>query len=190
VSRLLETIFDSGLTNAIRPPPLDEQVIAFPRHTGTERYLHRNDPFLTSEVAATLIKLAGAIGCLLSGTIAFYSLLRLRNLKRFEYYYREIWQIEMNSRGLEKDSNAPTDATSLRAHLEERLTTLKCQALQDFAAGGMKGEALMAGIIALINDTRGSLARTVTVQNNTQESEALKEAELTKSISCATNSAK
>jgi hypothetical protein len=124
VSLLLETIYDSPLASAIRPPSLNEQVSAFPRHPGTEQYLHRNDPLLTPEVTSTLVRLAGTIGCLLSGAIAFYSFLRLRNLKRFEYYYREIWQIEMISRGLEDDSAAPTEVSSLRTYLEGRLTTL------------------------------------------------------------------
>jgi TRAP-type uncharacterized transport system substrate-binding protein len=169
VSLLLETIYDSPLASAIRPTSLNEQVSAFPRHPGTEHYLHRNDPLLTPEVTSTLVRLGGTIGCLLSGAIAFYSFLRLRNLKRFEYYYREIWQIEMIARGLEYDSAAPTDVSFLRTYLEGRLTTLKCNVLQDFAAGGMKGEALMAGIIALINDTRESLAGIVTARNGTRQ---------------------
>ena len=43
--------------------------------------------------------------------------------------------------------------------------TLKCEVLTDFAEGGLKGEGLMAGIIALINDTRESLAAMVTARN-------------------------
>jgi hypothetical protein len=42
-----------------------------------------------------------------------------------------------------------------------RLSSLKCQVLEDFAEGGLKGEGLVAGIIALINDTRESLARSL-----------------------------
>jgi TRAP-type uncharacterized transport system substrate-binding protein len=159
VSSLLETIYESPLTSAIRPPALNEQVHAFPRHSGTERYLHRNDPLLTPEVASTLVRVVGGFVYFLSGAIAIYGFLRLRRLKRFEYYYREIGQIEMVACGLEVDPAAPTDVVSLQSHLERRLTTLKCAVLKDFAAGGLKGEGLMMGIIALINDTRESLAR-------------------------------
>ena len=45
------------------------------------------------------------------------------------------------------------------AYLEDRLTDLKCEAVKDFAEGGLKGEGLMAGIAALVNDTRDSLAQ-------------------------------
>jgi TRAP-type uncharacterized transport system substrate-binding protein len=177
VSLLLETIYDSPLTSVIRPPALNEQVNAFPRHAGTERYLHRNDPLLTPEVAYKFGTLGGGIGAFLSGVIAFYSFIRLRNLKRFEFYYHEIAQIEMIARGLEEDLAAPADLPSLRAHLERRLIALKCKVLQDFADGGLKGEGLMAGIIALINDTRESLAGMVTAPNGTLQSKAHDRAE-------------
>jgi hypothetical protein len=172
VSFLLETIYESPLTTAIRPPPLNEQVSAFPRHPGTERYLHRNDPLLTPEVAYKFGTLGGGIGAFLSGVIAFYGFLRLRNLKRFESYYREIEQIELIARGLEGDPAVPTDVPSLRSYLEGRLTALKCKVLKDFAEGGLTGEGLMAGIIAVINDTRESLAGMVTAPNEARQSPA------------------
>jgi TRAP-type uncharacterized transport system substrate-binding protein len=172
VSLLLETIHDSPLTNALRPPALNEQVNAFPLHPGTERYLHRNDPVLTADVVSKLVKLASGVGYFLWGVIALYGFLRLRNLRRFESYYREIGQIEMIARGLEDDPAAPADVPALRSHLERRLTTLKCKVLEDFAAGGLKGEGLMAGIIALINDTRESLAGMVTVRDGPRQSRA------------------
>jgi TRAP-type uncharacterized transport system substrate-binding protein len=177
VSLLLEAIYESPLTTAIRPPAVNEQVSAFPRHPGTERYLHRNDPLLTPEVVSRLVMLAGGTGAFLSGMIAVYGFLRLRHLSRFESYYREIEQIELIARGLENDPAAPTDVTSLRSHLERRLTTLKCQVLKDFAAGGLKGEGLMAGIIALIKDTRESLAAMVTAGNGARQSPAHEEME-------------
>jgi hypothetical protein len=98
------------------------------------------------------------MGAFLSGAIAVYGYLRMRNLNRFESYYREIGEIEALARGVDHDQATPMDVASLRSQLEGRLTTLKCKVLDDFAEGGLKGEGLMAGIIALINDTRESLA--------------------------------
>jgi hypothetical protein len=108
----------------------------------------------------------------LSGVIAVYGFLRIRNLRRFEYYYREIGQIEKIARGLEDDPAAPADIPSLRSHLERRLTMLKCNVLKDFAEGGLKGEGLLAGIVALINDTRESLAGMETAENESSQSRA------------------
>jgi hypothetical protein len=159
VARVLEIVYDSPLANAIRPPPLREQVAAFPLHPGTERYLHRNDPLVRSEDVGKLGPLLGGIGALISGLIAFYSFMRLRKFRRFEAYYNEIEHIDMLARRVEVDPDAPADVEGLRGHLETRLATLKHDAVNDFTEGGLQGEALIAGIIALINDTRGSLAR-------------------------------
>lgn len=131
---------------------------AFPLHPGAERYLRRDDPVLTPELVGKLGTLAGGIGAFISGLIAFYSFMRLRKLNRFESYYHELTQIELIARGVQVDPDAPTTSDTLRAHLEMRLSALKCRVLEDFAEGGLKGEGLMAGIIALINDTRNSLA--------------------------------
>jgi TRAP-type uncharacterized transport system substrate-binding protein len=177
VSSLVETIYESPLTNALRPPALEEQVSAFPRHSGTDRYLHRNDPVLTPAFAYRFGTLIGGLGAFLSGAIAFYGFLRLRHLNRFESYYHEIGQIEMIAAGLQDDPTAPADVPSLRAHLERRLIKLKCKVLEDFAEGGLKGEGLMSGIIALINDTRESLAGMETTGNAARQNPAHDEVE-------------
>jgi hypothetical protein len=83
--------------------------------------------------------------------------MRLRKLRRFVAYYHEIGHIDMVARGLEVDSDAPTEPKALRPHLETRLTQLKHDVIEEFAEGGLQGEGLLAGLIALINDTRESL---------------------------------
>jgi len=157
VGRLLETIYESPLKNQIRPQPLEDQVAAFPLHPGTERYLSRHEPLFKPEHAAKLGPLLGGIGTLISGLIAFYSYMRLRKLRRFVAYYHEIGRIDMIARGLEVDPDSPTEPEALRLHLETRLTRLKHDVVEEFAEGGLQGEGLLAGLIALINDTRESL---------------------------------
>ena len=159
VFRLLETIHDSPLANVIHPPPLDEQVPPLPFHAGTEQFLRRNEPLLSPELAAKLGTLAGGFGTIVSGLIALFTFLRLRKLRRFESYYRELSHIELIARGQVADLDIPADPDARRAHLETRLSALKCRVVDDFAEGGLAGEGLMAGIVALINDTRESLAR-------------------------------
>jgi hypothetical protein len=85
----------------------------------------------------------------------------------------------MIASGLENDPDAPKDPPALRSHLEGRLTALKCRVLKDFAEGGLRGEGLMAGIIALINDTRGSLAGMVTARDGAPQNAADGKAEQT-----------
>jgi hypothetical protein len=163
VAKLLEVVFDSPVQSLAHPPRLEEQVPQFAFHAGTELYLRSKRPLFTPELVAQLSKLLGGLGAFVSGLVAFYGFLRLRQLRRFEAYYQEIRRIELIARGLEDDPQAPPpDRPAERlAFLEGRLNDLKCEALKDFADGGMKGEGLMSGIAALVNDTRDSLAHMI-----------------------------
>jgi TRAP-type uncharacterized transport system substrate-binding protein len=159
VNRLLETVFEEPIAGLARPTPLRSTVPQFPLHTGAERYMRRNEPLLTPDLLSGLGKAAGGLGAFVSGIVAVYGYLRLRQLRRFESYYQEIRRLELIARGQENDPAAPAEPAARRAYLEERLMDLKCRALQDFANGGLKGEGLMSGIVSLVNDTRASLAR-------------------------------
>ena len=159
ISRLLATVFDGPVARLADPVPLRGQVPLFPFHPGTETFMRRNEPFLTPELLAGVGKAGGGLGALASGIVAFYGFLRLRQLRRFEAYYHEIRRIELIARGQESDPGAPSDGAALHRYLEDRLLDLKSQVLKDFAEGGLKGEGLMSGIVALVNDTRASLDR-------------------------------
>jgi hypothetical protein len=172
VYRLLEIVYDSPLTSALRPPALREQCYSFPPHMGTERYLHRQDPLVTTESASTLGRVAGGVGAFASGVIALYTFLRLRKLRRFEAYYHEISQIERIASGLELDPEAPTTSVALRTYLQKRLSILRSRVLEDFADGGLMGESLVAGIIAAIHDTRSTLPLALASRREHQPSAA------------------
>jgi hypothetical protein len=159
VARVAETVFDSSLVGLVEPLPLKGHSPQFPLHAGTERYMRRSEPLISPEMASALGKAAGGLGALASGIVAIYSFLRLRQLRRFEAYYKEIRRLELIARGQEDDPAAPTEPAARRAYLEDRLLDLKSRALADFANGGLKGEGLMFGIVSLVNDTRASLAR-------------------------------
>jgi hypothetical protein len=158
VARLLEVIYESRLTGLIQPPPLRDQVQRFDRHRGTELYLRRHQPLLTPELMSQLGRLLGGLGAFLSGIIGLYGFLRILQLRRFESYYEEVRRIVQVARGLEDDPDAPPEPDARRAYLLDRLDDLKSEAIRDFADGGLKGEGLLAGVAALVNDTRSSLA--------------------------------
>jgi hypothetical protein len=62
------------------------------------------------------------------------------------------------ARGLEDDPDAPPGPDERRSYLLDRLDDLKSEAVRDFADGGLRGEGLLAGVVALVNDTRSGLA--------------------------------
>jgi hypothetical protein len=164
VAQLLELIHEPPLVNLLKPAPLDQQGQGFEHHDGFTQYLQRDRPVLTPQALAHLGTVLGGLGAFTGGMVAFYGLLRIRQSRRFEYYFHEIRRIELIAGGVEADPDAPEGAADRYHYLEAKLTDLKCRAVTDFAAGGLKGEGLLQGIVALINDTRNSLARHARVE--------------------------
>src|SRR5262249_33554543 len=62
------------------------------------------------------------------------------------------------ARGLEEDPDAPPEPEARRSYLLDRLDHPKSEAIRRFEEGGLKGDGLPAGVVALVNDTRSSLA--------------------------------
>jgi TRAP-type uncharacterized transport system substrate-binding protein len=160
VAQLLELIHQAPLAGLLQPTEQHQQP-EFDFHAGAYQYRKRNEPVVTPQLLAHLGSALGGVGAFVGGMVAFYGLLRFLRTSRFEYYYHEVRRLELVASGAEFDPDAPTDPSELCHYLEARLTDLKCRAVADFAAGGLKGEGLMQGIIALINDTRNSLARLI-----------------------------
>jgi hypothetical protein len=157
IARLLEVVYESPLAGLIRPLPLQEQVPQFDVDAGTELYLRRRQPVLTPEMMSQLGRLLGGLGAFASGMVGLYGFLRILQLCKFEAFYHEVRRIVQISRGQAHDPAAPTDPDARRAYLLNRLDDLKSEAVRQFAEGGLKGEGLLSGVVALINDTRGSL---------------------------------
>jgi hypothetical protein len=113
---------------------------------------------LTPELISHLGRLLGGLGAFVSGILGLYGFLRILQLRRFESYYEEVRRIVQVARGREDDPDAPPDPDGRRVYLLDQLDDLKSEAIRDFEAGGLRGEGLLAGIVALVNDTRNSLA--------------------------------
>ena len=158
IARLLEVIYESPMAGLLRPLPLQEQVPQFELDAGTELYLRRRQPVLTPEMMSQLGKLFGGLGAFASGIVGLYGFLRILQLRKFEAFYHEVRRIVQIARGQADDPDAPRDPEARRAYLLDRLDDLKSEAVRQFAEGGLKGEGLLSGIVALVNDTRNSLA--------------------------------
>jgi TRAP-type uncharacterized transport system substrate-binding protein len=161
VMQLLEVIHAPPLLGLLKLAPVDQQAEEFEHHAGFVQYLQRDRPVLTSQSLAHLGAVLGGVGAFTGGMVAFYGFIRIRQARRFEHYFHEIRKIELIASGVETDPDAPGGAAERLRYLQAKLNDLKCRAVMDFAAGGLKGEGLMQGIVALINDTRNSLAHDV-----------------------------
>jgi hypothetical protein len=158
VAQLLDLVNAPPLVSLLKPPALEQQEQEFAYHAGFIQYQQRNRPLLTPQLVAYLGTSLGGLGAFTGGMVAFYGLVRIRQARRFEQYFHEIRKIELIASGVEADPDLPEGPAERHRYLEAKLNDLKCRAVLDFATGGLKGEGLLQGIVALINDSRNSLA--------------------------------
>jgi hypothetical protein len=158
IVRLLEVIHEGPLAGLVQATPPGQGVPQFEPHPGVDLYVRRHQPIFTPEFLGQLGGILGAVGAFGSGVVGLYGFLRIMQLRRFESYYQGVRRIALVARGSEDDPEAPLDPAARRAYLLDKLDDLKSEAVRDFAEGGLRGEGLLAGVVALVNDTRASLA--------------------------------
>jgi TRAP-type uncharacterized transport system substrate-binding protein len=157
VNQLLKTIYESHFALATHPQPLSSTSPEFPLHPGAVAYRDRDQPLVSRELLDSLAKLA-TFWVFLSATCFAVRRCFLRDpTKRFVYYLREFTQLDLVARGITADTAAPTEPIQRVAYLEDRLSRLKAQMIEEFSDCKLYREGTMATVMSLISDTRASL---------------------------------
>src|SRR5262245_18014565 len=120
VAQLLEVLHAPPLVGLLKPAPTDQQGHEFEQHAGFLQHLQRDRPVLTPQSLAHLGTVLGGVGAFTGGMVAFYGLLRIRQSRRFEYYFHEIRKLELIASGVEADPDAPEGAAARRRYLEAK----------------------------------------------------------------------
>lgn len=155
VIRLLEAIFDGNipLTSELTGLSADEVVRhrELALHPGTTTYLHRNEPVINGEFIEGLENLRSFI---VSGAVALFLAWRWLRRKRsvgFERYLDEVSRLEREI--LELRVKGAFDRPAALA-IEERLTRLKLDALEQFSRGSLQGAEAMNSFLTHVSDVR------------------------------------
>jgi hypothetical protein len=157
VSQLLKTIYESHFAVLTHPQPLSGASPEYPLHPGAISYRDRDQPLVSRELLDVLAKLI-TLWVFLSATC--YALRRyfLRDpTKRLVHYLREFTALDLVARGIADDPEAPRDTVKLVAYLEDKLSRLKAQMIQEFSDAKLYREGAMGTVMSLISDTWASL---------------------------------
>jgi hypothetical protein len=76
---------------------------------------------------------------------------------RFVYYLGEFTQLDLVARGITDDPEAPGEPAKRVAYLEDKLSRLKAQKIQEFSDTKLYPERTMGTVMSLIFDMRASL---------------------------------
>jgi TRAP-type uncharacterized transport system substrate-binding protein len=157
VYQLLRTIYESHFAILAHPQSLSSSSPEFPLHRGAVAYRDRDQPIVSRELLDMLAKLT-TFWVFISATCYGLSRSFFRDpTKRFVYYLREFTQLDLVARGITDDPEAPGQPVKRVAYLEDKLSRLKAQMIEEFADTKLYREGTMATVMSLISDTRASL---------------------------------
>jgi hypothetical protein len=172
----LEVVFNSPFSQVCEPP-LDAKLLdappELPWHEGTNEYTHRNSPLITGDVIDLFEKWVSIFGVLIGGLFCVAQWLRRRYRWRrersFEAYVLQVTQVEHSALAL---ARAPALDLPALLQLQDELTRIKGEALEQFALGKLEGEELMSGFLVHASDTRDFLMRLILHQRDNLEETA------------------
>jgi TRAP-type uncharacterized transport system substrate-binding protein len=157
VCQLLKAVHESHSAIVAHPQSLTGTSPEYPLHPGTVAYRDRDEPVVSREALDVLAKLI-TFWVFISATCYALSRNFLRDpTKRFVYYLEEFTQLDLVARGITDDAEAPQEPARRVAYLEEKLTRLKAQMIQEFSNIKLYREGTMGTVMSLISDTRASL---------------------------------
>jgi TRAP transporter TAXI family solute receptor len=153
--RLAECIFDDGFARLANLPAIEPRTStdqsAYDLHPGIVTYLRRDNPLLTSE---SIEYVENARSFLVSAAIALALLYRWysrRLATGFEKHLDLVTHVELDVLKLLQEGQL----TGERLAAEEvRLSRLKAEALEQFAAGRLKGEEHLSSFLTHVADVR------------------------------------
>jgi hypothetical protein len=157
VYQLLKTIHESHFAILTHPKALSRTSPEYPFHAGAMAYRDRDQPIVSRELLDVLAKLI-TLWVFMSAT--FWALRRYFNrdpTARFVYYLREFTQLDLVARGIADDPEAPREPVARVAYLEDQLSRLKAQMIEEFSDTKLYREGTMGTVMSLISDTRASV---------------------------------
>jgi hypothetical protein len=157
VREMLKTIYEGHFALLTQPQSLSDASPELPLHGGAVAYRDRDKPLVPKELLDVLAKLI-TLWVFASATCFALSRYFLRDPTRcFVYYLREFTHLDLVARGITEDPAAPRLPLQRVAYLEDRLSRLKAQMIQEIADTKLYREGTMGTVMSLISDTRASL---------------------------------
>jgi TRAP-type uncharacterized transport system substrate-binding protein len=156
---LMEALFEGELARRVRSKSPRELATTYAIHPAAIAYLDRDKPLPVQDVIDAGKEAFSLFGALSALALSAYGLVGRKKVRRPSDYYAEIRKVEQMAHGGALDGVAPLGPADLRRHLDGRLQTLRQELIADICEGQIKGDAVIANILALLHDTRAGLLR-------------------------------
>jgi TRAP-type uncharacterized transport system substrate-binding protein len=158
VQQVLEALFSAQLAH-VAYPPLDRGLLSLPphlpRHEGTLQYLRRGQPYITQDTVDTLSSSFSVVGALAGGLLFLWQWWRQRQQaerdEKFGSHLLRMADVERRMTALELSATLELEPL---VELQRELLTLKSNALDEYAAGELGGQAALSSLLEPLNATR------------------------------------
>jgi len=158
IVRLMTVLFDSDFGRRARLPKLDASMVCaereFPLHTGTRKYLNRNEPLIKTDMIDKVENLRSFLVSAAVAAFLFWRWQKRRKLIGFETFIDAVSEVELAALAIERKGDVDFD--ELR-RLRRRLSEIKGEALERQSEGAISGEEQMASFLTHVLDVRNYL---------------------------------
>lgn len=157
VRPLMETVFEGEFSRRFLPKSPRELATPFAIHSAGVDYLDRDKPLAWKQAAEWVSQFLSIFGAFSAGALSLYGILWRKKVRMPADYYAEIRKIEMIAGGTDTDATAPIEPKEFVKYLDDRLLRLRQDLIEDICEGRIKGEQVIANILALLKDARRNL---------------------------------
>jgi TRAP-type uncharacterized transport system substrate-binding protein len=155
---LMETVFEGEFSRRILPSSPRELAVPYAVHPVAIAYLDRNKPLATAEILEWFSDGLSLLGAFSAGALSLYGLLWKRSARKPADYFTEIRRVDRMALGEMLDATAPLQAHELNRYLDEHLSRLRKDLIEDICEGRIKGDQVIANILLLLRDTRRNVS--------------------------------
>lgn len=155
---LMKTIFEGEFSRRILPKSPRDLGTPYAIHPAAIAYLDRDKPVIVQEVTDTINMILSGFGAFSAGALSIYGFLRRKKSRQPADYFAEIRTIDQIARGALADETVPIRPRELAKYLDERLTKLRQDLIEDICEGRIKGDQVIANILSLLKDARRNLS--------------------------------
>lgn len=159
VRPLMKTLFEGEFPRRIPPKSPRDLATPYAVHPAAVAYLDRDKPLPINDIMESITKVLTIFGAFSAGALAIYGLLWRRKIRKPSDYFAEIRKVDLIARGVEADATAPIKPNELVKYLDDRLVRLRHELIEDICEDRIKGDQVIANILALLKDAQRNLQR-------------------------------
>ena len=156
---LMKTLFEGEFARRILPKSPRDLTTSFAVHPAAIAYLDRDKPLAVAQAMDWINKGLSALGTFRAGALSLYGLLWRKRARKPSDYYAEIRKLDLLANGTEIDSTVVNQPKQLVPYLDDRLLKIRHELIEDICEGRIKGDQVIANILALLKDARRSLPK-------------------------------